>query len=114
MLPGCQRADGVFGALIIRVPSSSDPHRQLYDYDLSEHTVQILDWDDKQGVDKFLAHHHANGNNKPKTLLVNGRGRFHQFQDVNSVTVNVTHSPTTTFTVQQVFNEYTKTCVMIS
>lgn len=100
---GCQRADGVFGALIIRVPTSSDPHRELYDHDLSEHIVQILDWDDKLGVDKFLAHHHANGNNKPKTLLVNGRGRFHQFQDVNSVTVNVTHSPTATFTVQQGF-----------
>jgi len=112
--PGCQRADGVFGALIIHVPTSSDAHRGLYDHDLSEHIVQILDWDDKLGVDKFLAHHHANGNNKPKTLLVNGRGRFHQFQDVNSVTVNVTHSPTATFTVQQVLNEYTKTCVMIN
>lgn len=100
---GCQRADGVFGALIIHVPPSSDPHRELYDQDLSEHTVQILDWDDKLGVEKFLAHHHANGNNKPKTLLVNGRGRFHQFQDVNSVTVNVTYSPTATFTVQQGF-----------
>ncbi|PNF34083.1 hypothetical protein B7P43_G01149 [Cryptotermes secundus] len=99
---GCQRADGAFGALIVRVPSSSDPHRELYDRDLSEHTVQILDWDDKLGVDKFLAHHHANGNNKPKTLLVNGRGRFHQFQDVNFAITNVTHSPTATFAVQQV------------
>lgn len=64
--------------------------------------MQILDWDDKLGVDKFLAHHHANGNNKPKTLLVNGRGHFHQFQDVNFSTRNVTYSPAATFTVQQV------------
>jgi hypothetical protein len=104
----------VFGALIIHVPPSSDPHRELYDQDLSEHTVQILDWDDKLGVEKFLAHHHANGNNKPKTLLVNGRGRFHQFQDVNSVTVNVTYSPTATFTVQQVLYEYITFCVLIN
>ncbi|XP_069688622.1 uncharacterized protein [Periplaneta americana] len=100
---GCQRADGAFGALIIRVPSTQDPHRNLYDRDLSEHIMQILDWDHKLGVDKFLAHHHANGNNKPPTLLVNGRGRFFQFEDINFITRNVSYSPTATFTVQKGF-----------
>lgn len=99
---GCQRADGAFGALIIRVPSSADPHNKLYDRDLTEHIIQILDWDHKLGVDKFLAHHHANGNNKPKTLLVNGRGRFHQFENADGVPTNSTYSPTAKFTVQQV------------
>lgn len=100
---GCQRADGAFGALIIHVPRTQDPHRSLYDQDLSEHIIQVLDWDHKLGVEKFLAHHHANGNNKPLTLLVNGRGRFFEFEDIYFMTRNASYSPTATFTVQKGF-----------
>ncbi|XP_046614059.1 laccase-1-like [Neodiprion virginianus] len=70
---GFQRGDGVIGPLIVRVPPRLDPHFKYYD--LIEHTMIVMDWDHKTGADKFLAHHHADGDNKPVNLLVNGLGR---------------------------------------
>lgn len=71
---GTQRADGMFGALIVR--SGEDPHRSLYDEDLSEHTIQLIDWSHQLTVAVFTGHHHAQVDNKPPTLLVNGRGIY--------------------------------------
>ncbi|XP_066994423.2 uncharacterized protein [Anabrus simplex] len=88
---GCQRADGMFGALIVHKPRSEDPHAALYDFDLSEHTIQILDWGHELGIEKFLAHHHSNGTNKPVSLLVNGKGWVGGLRDI----------PAATFTVEQ-------------
>ncbi|XP_076174595.1 uncharacterized protein LOC143150301 [Ptiloglossa arizonensis] len=71
---GFQRGDGVFGPLIVRVPPSANWHYDLYDAD--EHTIQILDWTRELGIEKFLNHYHADGNNKPPNVLINGFGRF--------------------------------------
>ncbi|XP_076239494.1 uncharacterized protein LOC143182413 [Calliopsis andreniformis] len=71
---GFQRGDGAFGSLIVRVPPKMNRHRDLYDID--EHTVLILDWTHELGIDKFMAHHYAGGDNKPPNLLINGLGRF--------------------------------------
>lgn len=67
--------------MIVRVPDESDPHRSLYDYDLSSHVMVVLDWLHESGMSKFLMHHHSDGDNKPDTLLVNGRGLY-QFTNV--------------------------------
>ncbi|XP_030377482.1 iron multicopper oxidase fer1 [Scaptodrosophila lebanonensis] len=74
---GMQRGDGVFGALIIRKPKASEPHGGLYDFDLSEHVMVVQDWIHEPGVSIFANHHHSLGDNKPRTLLINGRGRFY-------------------------------------
>ncbi|XP_053957339.1 uncharacterized protein LOC128862702 [Anastrepha ludens] len=74
---GMQRGDGVFGALIIRQPRASDPHGQLYDFDLSEHKMILQDWVHEAGASIFVGHHHSRADNKPVNLLVNGRGRFY-------------------------------------
>ena len=41
---GFQRADGVFGSLIVRQSKQSDPQSALYDYDLPEHVMLVSDW----------------------------------------------------------------------
>lgn len=99
ILLGFQRSDGAFGAFIVRIPEDTDPHCSLYDYDLAEHTMIVLDWNQQAGLAKFVAHHHSDGNNKPTTLLVNGLGRFKNFD----VTKNATsYVPTSRFIVERV------------
>ncbi|KAG5884696.1 hypothetical protein JTB14_013708 [Gonioctena quinquepunctata] len=95
---GMQRADGVFGPLIIRVPEDEDPHFQFYDYDLSEHTMVIIDWDTQIGIETFLSHHHNNGDNKPPTLLINGFGKFQEFVGKNN---EIIYTPAARFSVEK-------------
>ncbi|CAH2098222.1 unnamed protein product [Euphydryas editha] len=78
---GMQRADGAAGALIIRKPKSQDPYGNMYDYDKSEHVIIVTDWIHELSVGMFTDHHHAKGDNKPPTLLINGVGRFRFFND---------------------------------
>lgn len=77
---GMQRADGAFGALIIREPKTEIPNEitSLYDYDLIEHVIIMQDWDHKVGLAGFNSFHHSIGHNKPKNILINGRGRFYE------------------------------------
>lgn len=96
---GMQRADGAFGAFIVRVPEEKDPHCDLYDFDLNEHVIILLDWGQEHGLQKFIAHHHSDGDNKPQTLLVNGLGRYESFKDDNNETIYI---PTARFVVEQV------------
>lgn len=71
---GFQRGDGVFGALIVKLSKNDDPHSDLYDFD--EHVMIINDWDHEIGMEKFLAHHHSDGDNKVRNILINGFGRY--------------------------------------
>lgn len=75
---GMQRADGAFGALLIREPKSDIPPqiRSTYDYDSVDHLMIMQDWEHKTGVSSFSSFHHSIGRNKPKNILINGRGRF--------------------------------------
>ncbi|XP_063243590.1 uncharacterized protein LOC134542927 [Bacillus rossius redtenbacheri] len=100
---GCQRADGAFGGFVVRVPKSWDPHTALYDRDLPEHLVQILDWVPEMGVHKFVDHHHGLADNKPRNILVNGLGRNVSLPAVleDPWGVDDTSQPTATFVVQQ-------------
>ncbi|XP_053980315.1 uncharacterized protein LOC128877215 [Hylaeus volcanicus] len=92
---GFQRGDGLFGPLIVRVPPSLNWHYDLYDVD--EHTIQILDWTHRLGSDTFLNHYHADGSNKPPTILINGLGRFTVAQGGNNVSASM---PIATFVVK--------------
>lgn len=73
---GMQRGDGAFGALIIKQPIELDVHRGLYDVDSSDHHILLQDWDQVVGISMFNAHHHAKGINKPRSILINGKGRL--------------------------------------
>ncbi|XP_056642031.1 uncharacterized protein LOC130448620 [Diorhabda sublineata] len=78
---GMQRADGCYGPLIVHVPEEEDPHIGLYDYDLTNHIMVIIDWVTQLGNEVFLSHHHNDGDNKPPTLLINGFGRYKEFEN---------------------------------
>lgn len=99
LLLGMQRADGAFGPFIVRQPKQQNPHSHLYDYDLSSHVMTILDWTEETGMQKFVAHHHSNGDNKPTNILVNGKGRFLEFIMENGSSV---YSPVERFYVNKV------------
>ncbi|KAL0274857.1 UNVERIFIED_CONTAM: hypothetical protein PYX00_002890 [Menopon gallinae] len=97
---GLQRSDGVFGSLIVRVPLSQDQYSEFYDYDLSEHVMNIMDWIHVGGLPKFISHYHSDGDNKPTGILVNGKGRYQEFEDEFG---RVLHTPVEKFSVKQGF-----------
>lgn len=96
-IAGFQRGDGLFGPMVVRRTPKRDQLRNLYDYD--EHNVLISDWDHELGIDKFLAHYHGIGDNKPPNLLVNGLGRFIDLPKRNGQSAVM---PTAVFQVKQV------------
>nr|CAI5859313.1 unnamed protein product [Callosobruchus analis] len=104
---GMQRVDGVYGPLIVKQPEEEDPVSQFYDFDLPQHVMMIIDWEKPASMDKFLAHHHNGDDNKPTTLLINGLGRFKEFDTEDNGTI---YTPTERFNVEQVSN----TCIQSS
>ncbi|KAK9884426.1 hypothetical protein WA026_007273 [Henosepilachna vigintioctopunctata] len=91
---GLQRGDGIFGGIVVRSPKNLDPHGSLYDFDLDEHVMVILDWDHVSETTKFTSHYHNVGDGKPITILVNGLGRYYggkeQFGNLNMPTARFT------------------------
>ncbi|XP_055883560.1 uncharacterized protein LOC129925978 [Biomphalaria glabrata] len=94
---GVQRADGLFGSLVIRRPPSREPQYLLYDYDLTDHVIIVNDWLAEMTVNRFAAHHHDSGDNKPELMLINGRGQYREFKDSNGTSL---FTPRATFTVK--------------
>lgn len=95
---GFQRGDGLFGPMIVRAPPSKNWHKDLYEVD--EFTLTLYDWTHNMGSDMFLAHHHSNGDNKPRNLIVNSLGRYKSNNsDTNRIS---TAMPLTTFLVKKV------------
>lgn len=86
-----QRADGAFGALIIREPQISIPPqvRNTFDYDLIDHVMLLQDWDASPGVSIFNSFHHSVGDNKPRNILVNGKGRFNESSDFTEQSIDL-------------------------
>ncbi|XP_033637829.1 laccase-4-like [Asterias rubens] len=95
---GMQRADGVFGALVVRQSDKRERHDALYDVDLPEHVVLVHDWLDQMTLVKFGAHHHDSGSNKPESVLINGKGRRLLF--VNPDTNQTAFTARETFSVK--------------
>ncbi|KZC09029.1 L-ascorbate oxidase, partial [Dufourea novaeangliae] len=98
---GFQRGDGVFGPLIVRTAPKQNWHNSLYDVD--EHVVSIADWTHELGIDKFLSHHHAGGDNKPPNVLINGVGRFSSDRGGSNVSAVM---PVATFVVKQLIKTF--------
>lgn len=64
----------MFGAYIIRQPKENEHHGLLYDHDLPQHTMVIMDWIREMSSDKFINHHHSDGDANPDSILINGLG----------------------------------------
>ncbi|CAL1546441.1 unnamed protein product [Lymnaea stagnalis] len=73
---GLQRADGLYGHLVIRQPPGREAHRGFYDLDLPEHVIVVNDWWHRDSPSSFAQHHHGDGDNKPSSVLINGKGFF--------------------------------------
>lgn len=61
----------------------------------------MTDWSHMLGVEMFNAHHHSDGDNKPPTILMNGKGVFREFP-LDDGSDEVTYTPVEVFTVKQV------------
>ncbi|KAK9889616.1 hypothetical protein WA026_006990 [Henosepilachna vigintioctopunctata] len=61
------RADGFFGALIVRQPDKLEPHRKLYDEDLKDHVILLSEWAGELTSDFSVQ------DDKPKSILINGK-----------------------------------------
>ena len=57
---------------MVRQAPKNEAHLGLYEEDLPEHTVLVHDWLVELSVNRFAHHHHARGDNKPKSMLING------------------------------------------
>ncbi|XP_060065140.1 uncharacterized protein LOC132545474 [Ylistrum balloti] len=76
---GQHRSDGIFGAFVVRQAPEREFHHGVYDYDLPEHTMLVNDWLMELTLDRFANHHQAHGDNKPASMLINGRGAHRVF-----------------------------------
>ncbi|PVD19698.1 hypothetical protein C0Q70_20189 [Pomacea canaliculata] len=98
---GLQRADGLFGSLIVRQPPSHDIHSPLYDFDLPEHVIIVTDWLNELVTSRFASHHHDDGDNKAESMLINGKGAFTPHTD--PTTGARVFTPYADFTVRPTF-----------
>ena len=71
---GTQRADGLFGAIVVRQYDNENVYAGAYDYDLMEHIMIVNEWINDTSASKLTAHEVNDGNNKPDSMLINGRG----------------------------------------
>ena len=72
----------------------------MYDYDLEEHIISVNDWINTTAITKLIQHVDNDGNNKPDSLLINGKGAFFKFVSQNGV---VYQTPRAQFKVKQGF-----------
>ena len=94
---GLQRADGVFGPIVVHEYENDNPYLETYHYDLPEHVITVNDWINETSIAKFSGHHHNDGNNKPNTILINGKGVLNDF-NLNGTRIQ---TPRATFYVEK-------------
>ncbi|XP_071552768.1 LOW QUALITY PROTEIN: uncharacterized protein [Panulirus ornatus] len=70
---GVHRAEGVFGALVVR--RAEDLHAGAYEVDSTSHVLVLHDWIHEPALDKFSGRHHNTRDDYASTILINGKGR---------------------------------------
>lgn len=73
---GLHRSNGLVGPLVVR--ESNDPNANLYDYDLAEHSLLIIDWDNQLAEDREPGLRSVL--TLPNSLLINGFGSYHNLK----------------------------------
>jgi L-ascorbate oxidase len=71
---GIQRADGLYGPLIVREYERKNPLANLYDFDLPEHVVTIIDWFNKSSLNKIVSNYKG-ADSRANSFLINGKAR---------------------------------------
>lgn len=100
---GMQRSDGIFGALIIREPKLELPPsiEKYYNSEVEDCIMTVQDWDHKIGSSIFSSFHHSIGNNKPKNILINGKGRYIDLTHNELEKKEWVHTPYEIFTTEK-------------
>ncbi|KAJ9592217.1 hypothetical protein L9F63_001218, partial [Diploptera punctata] len=75
---GFQKMDGVIGSLIVREPRSSENNNGLYDYDLPNHVIVVMDWYHTDSDDHFPGLLTRDRSQDAQAFLIAGRGRNHK------------------------------------
>jgi len=75
----------VFGAIIVHENEKNNPYLNVYDYDLKEHVIIVNDWINDTAIAKFSGHHHNDGDNKPSSILINGKGTLKGFNSSGQI-----------------------------
>ncbi|KAF5290993.1 hypothetical protein FQA39_LY14524 [Lamprigera yunnana] len=92
---GFQKMDGLTGRIIVRQQKSNDPHRSLYDYDLSEHIIFLQDWTHEYAQEKYPGYISSGKTHQlPDNILINGKGKYQ-----NPTTNTFTNVPIEVFNV---------------
>ncbi|XP_017770701.1 PREDICTED: laccase-like [Nicrophorus vespilloides] len=80
---GNQRVNGAYGPLIVRRPDFDNPHRQLYDFDSSDHVISLMEMYRVSPDELFYEDYRLKqiNNNMVSTILVNRFG----YNESNSV-----------------------------
>lgn len=92
---GYQRADGLFGTLIVNRRDLETVIEQDYD----EHRMIVNDWSHMTGDAAFIRMHHYKSDKGPDSILVNGRGRYQKFKTKDNRTL---YTPLAVFEVEHV------------
>lgn len=95
---GLQRSDGFFGPIVVHQYEEANAHKSLYDYDLQEHVITVTDWLNGTSIEKFAGHHHNDGDNKPRSILINGKGVLQDIYDDQNVAFK---TPRAVFSVEK-------------
>ncbi|XP_063238592.1 uncharacterized protein LOC134540063 [Bacillus rossius redtenbacheri] len=85
-----QMVDGLFGALVVRRPPTTDPLRHLYDVDDERHLVVISDWGRGPAVQSLTGA--PDDPPAPAVLLVNGRAAGQGAEDSGTTTPHASFS----------------------
>lgn len=78
---GHQKANGIFGALIVREPNEEVTNRHLYDYDLPEHLIIANDWMHHLAEEDFPGM--VSRSILTQSMLINGRGRYYNVSNLH-------------------------------
>lgn len=71
---GHQKANGIYGALIVRAPNDTNPNAGLYDFDLTHHLILGADWMHHLAEEDFPGV--ISRSVLTESILINGHGRY--------------------------------------
>lgn len=83
----------------MRKPKEFEFYKDLYHFDLNEHVIVIFDWLHEPSHSRYTSDHQGQAINAPDTILINGKGRYKEFENKNGEKF---YTPMAKFTVTQV------------
>ena len=83
LLSSLFKKDGVFGAFIVRDDKQNDPNGQLYDYDLKEHYITLIEWASLSFQSLYGSYTHSGLYFTEHIILINGKGALPESSQLN-------------------------------